>query len=246
MSRISRKIKHLLGYQKNESKSPPQKNNIPEFINWLRFANAGMLNEGNIYAIEYAIKNLPSKKSIIEIGSFCGLSTNVINHYLMREGLQNRLVTCDKWEFEGADLQNELINGGNVTHRDYKKYVKDSYIRNVEFFSSENLPYTIEEFSDDFFNLWDKELEVSDIFGRKAKLGGEISFAYIDGNHSYEFAKRDYINVDKFLEIGGFILFDDSGDNSGWEVCRVIEEIKRESKYELIMNNPNYLFRKLK
>lgn len=53
------------------------------FINWLRFANPGMLNEGNIYCIEFVAENLPSENPIVEIGRFCGLSTNTINYELV-------------------------------------------------------------------------------------------------------------------------------------------------------------------
>lgn len=84
-----------------------------------------------------------------------------------------------------------------------------------------------------------------DVCGREIQLGGKISFAYIDGNYTYEYAKRDFENADKYLENGGFILFDDSGDNSGWEVCKVIEEIKQAGKYQVIINNPNYLIKKI-
>jgi hypothetical protein len=56
-----------------------------------------------------------------------------------------------------------------------------------------------------------------DVFGRNVVLGGSLSFCYIDGNHTYGFAKRDFENKDRFLAPGGFIFFDDSGDGSGWE-----------------------------
>jgi hypothetical protein len=93
--------------------------------------------------------------------------------------------------------------------------------------------------------MWGHTETVKDVLEREIQLGGKISFAYIDGNHSYEFAKRDFENVDKYLETGGFILFDDSSDDSQWEVRRVIEEIKRNSNYEVIIKNPNYLIRKM-
>ena len=43
---------------------------------------------------------------------------------------------------------------------------------------------------------------------------------------------------------GGFILFDDSGDGSGWDVCRVVREVNTLGTYDLIGHAPNYLFRK--
>ena len=85
-----------------------------------------------------------------------------------------------------------------------------------------------------------------DVLGREIHLGGPISFAYIDGNHSYDYAKRDFENVDAFLETGGFILFDDSSDGSGWGVCKVIDTIKHNNRYEIVAANPNYLVKKLR
>jgi len=44
----------------------------------------GMLKEGNISLMDYAIKNLPEHGSVLEIGSYGGLSTNLMI-YLMRK-----------------------------------------------------------------------------------------------------------------------------------------------------------------
>ena len=91
--KIVRKLLNYLGFDMIRIKKPLSishvvpKNTLPEFGNWLRFANAGMLSDGNIDSFEYAIKNLPSESPLIEIGSFCGLSTNIINFYL-REPLK--------------------------------------------------------------------------------------------------------------------------------------------------------------
>jgi predicted O-methyltransferase YrrM len=61
-----------------------------------------MLSSGNLYCFDHAIRNLPSELPIIEIGSFCGLSTNLMAHYLQVHGRNNTLFTCDAWLFEGA------------------------------------------------------------------------------------------------------------------------------------------------
>ncbi|HEY9704611.1 MAG TPA: hypothetical protein V6C58_19375, partial [Allocoleopsis sp.] len=56
----------------------------------------------------------------------------------------------------------------------------------------------------------------------------------------------DFINVDKYLQIGGFILFDDSADNSNFlEVNQVVKEVCENKNYELINQTPNYLFKKI-
>jgi hypothetical protein len=239
MAYVVRKIGRFI------QKKTQKKHTHVEFIDWLKFANAGMLDAGNIYCFEYAIKNLPSDKPIIEIGSFCGLSTNLITFYLQRFSKNNRVITCDKWMFEGSENQDSLLLGSTLKHKEYREFVKETYMRNISFFSKHNLPYTIECFSDEFFDRWNKKEKSKDIFGREIDLGGSISFAYIDGNHTYDFAKRDFENTDKWLEKGGFILFDDSGDFSNWEVKKVISELKQSGRYEVVAANPNYLVRKI-
>jgi len=215
-----------------------------EYISWLTFANAGMLSEGNIYSMSFAIERLPSESPVLEIGSFCGLSTNVMSHLLSVQGKKNRIISCDKWLFEGSE---NGVNLGDslISHHHYREFVKSSFMRNVEFFSPNNKPYTIENTSDEFFALWKKGEKTCDVFGRDICLGGKISFCYIDGNHTYEFAKRDFDNVGQYLELGGFVLFDDSSDIDPFGLTRLMKEIQRNHDYELVTKNPNYLFKKI-
>jgi hypothetical protein len=213
-----------------------------EYVQWLSFANAGMLNRGNLLCFDYAIRNLPSDHAIVEIGSFCGLSTNLLAYYLQKHGAANPLFTCDKWEFEGAE---GTVGESAIGHGEYRAFVRESFIRNVKMFSRRGLPHTVERLSGEFFDAWGCGDKTTDVFGRSVRLGGPIAFCYIDGNHSYEFARRDFENADRFLEPGGFVLFDDSADGSPWEVCRVVEEVKRLANYRCVARNPNYCFQKL-
>jgi hypothetical protein len=123
--------------------------------------------------------------------------------------------------------------------------VKDTYKRNIEFFSETNKPFTIEATSDEFFDLWKDSQKVSDVFGRSVKLGGPISFCYVDGNHTPEFVRRDFENTNSYLERGGFILFDDSGDGDTFGMTPLMQEIQSRNEYRLVMKNPNYLFMKV-
>ncbi len=213
-----------------------------EFLAWIRFAVPGMLDQGNVSAMEYAIANLPSGNPILEIGSFCGLSTVVLSYLLDKRSKATPLFTCDKWEFEGQKLGEPLGDSPVVTHDIYRAYVKDSFLRSMRTFTGDRLPYTIECFSDEFFRRWFENEEAVDVFGRPVTLGGQISFCYIDGNHTYEFAKRDFENADRALVSRGFLLFDDSADGSRWEVNRLAREIASGHRYELVSKNPNYLF----
>ncbi len=217
-------------------------NVMDDYIAYLSFVNAGMLNKGNLLCFDYAIRNLPSNNPIIEIGSFCGLSTNLLAYFKQRHGATNPIFNCDRWEFEGAAGN---VGESSISHDQYRTFARDSYLRNVKMFSREELPHTVEKLSEDFFAAWAAESVTTDVFGRPAHLGGPISFCYIDGNHSYDCAKSDFQNTDRFLEPGGFILFDDSADGSQWEVCRVIEEVKQLKNYRMVTKNPNYLFQKM-
>jgi hypothetical protein len=212
-----------------------------DYIAYLTFANAGMLNKGNLLCIDYAMRNLPSKHPIVEIGSFCGLSTNLLAYFKHKHGVTNPIYNCDRWDFEGA---HGMVGDTDIPHADYRSFVMESYKRNVQMFSRWELPRTVEAYSNDFFAAWGRADLVTDVFGRSTRLGGPISFCYIDGNHSYAFARADFLNTDRFLEPGGFVLFDDSADGSKWEVTRVISEVKERGDYEFVVKNPNYLFRK--
>ena len=212
-----------------------------EYVDWLVLANAGMLSRGNLLAFDYALRHLPSQNPMIEVGVFAGLSTNVLTYYRRKLGVTAPFFNCDRWRFEGAEGS---VGNSDVSHGQYSRLVRDSYLRNVRTFSARDLPHTIELFSDEFFEAWAAGQERRDLFARPVTLGGPISFCYIDGNHSYEFARRDFENTDRFLEPGGFILFDDSADGTKFEVGAVIDEVKQLPNYRVVLKNPNYLFQK--
>ena len=218
-----------------------------EYVRSLMTVNVGFLHYGNLHLFNFAIERLPSAAPMLEIGSYCGLSTNLLTYYKRRNGVTNKLFTCDKWVWVNSDGTPplETFPGTDIATDAMRDFVKETYIRNVERFSHDDLPYTIETLSDEFFAEWVKRSAVIDVFGRSVDLGGPISFAYIDGNHSYDFARRDFENCDRFLEQGGFILFDDSSDAADLGSARLAREAGRSSRYEIIATNPNYLVRKL-
>lgn len=215
-----------------------------EYINWLTYANAGMLAKGNVYAMRHAIENLPSDSPVVEIGSFCGLSTNVMSYLLTSQGKKNKIISCDRWIFENSD-RGDMLGNSQIPRASYREFVKSTFMRNVEFFSANNKPHTIEETSDEFFASWSEGKVTNDVFGRRVTLGGKISFCFIDGNHTYDFAKRDFENADRYLESGGFVLFDDSTDDDPFGLTRLMREVQRNKNYQLVMKNPNYLFKRV-
>lgn len=215
-----------------------------EYIRWICQIQGGWLNvgHGNIADFNYAITHMPDEGVVIEIGSFLGLSTNIIAYLAIKNNRVNPFFSCDPWSFEGTE---EPIGGYfDASHTDYREYAKKLFKMNVELFSGDRKPYAIESFSERFLELWDSGETVQDVFERTVNLGGAISFAYIDGAHTYEAAKTDFSGIDRHLLSGGFILFDDSGDDSPFECRKVISEVLANPSYELVSKSPNYFFRK--
>jgi len=230
-----------------------------EFIDRLLCTNLGMLNRGNLFCIDYAIKSIQNEGAVVEIGAFCGQSTNLISYLLFKNGKKNKLFTCDCWVYEGY-YDYAMLNESSmpkdtkylntvgfhpyITRNEYIKFVREEFARNVRMFSKPNLPYAFDGTSDEFFKLWETRKEISDLFDQRVKLGGDISFCFIDGNHYYEFVRRDFENADKFLTKGGFILFDDSADDCPFDSRKVAQEVLKDNRYRFVMKNPHYLFQK--
>ena len=214
-----------------------------EFVRWLGYANAGMLKPGNAWNMDFAVRHLPSAGALVEIGSFAGLSANVLCHLLRKHRRDNAFFTCDNWDVTGQNRTGP-INGGGLTFSQYGAFVKTTFVRNLEFFSPSNRPFAVEASSEEFFRRWESREAVTDLFGRTVRLGGAIAFCYIDGEHSRAAVGREFASVDACMAPGGFILFDDSSDSSPFGLNRLMREIAAGGRYELVQQNPNYFFRK--
>jgi hypothetical protein len=214
-----------------------------EYVRWLSRIIGGYLDEGNVEAFEYCIRQMPSAGSVVEIGAFLGLSTNIIAYAAHKYQRANPFFACDPWDFAGyGKTFSGYFNNGT---KEYRSWVKEICKMNISLFSSEIRPSVIETSSDKFFERWKTEKRATDIFGRDVQLGGAISFAYVDGDHSYESVKKDFLNVDQHLSPGGFLLLDDSADNSTFDgVKQLTAEITANARYELVLKTPNYCFRR--
>jgi hypothetical protein len=203
----------------------------------------GWLEKGHLYCFDYAIRNLPNDNPILEVGTYFGLSTNVVLYYLNKYGRKNLVVTTD-WYRKDISSAEKICNLANPEL--FRTYLKEGFVRNVRVFNpqadirSSDLP------SDDFFQAWHTGQRVTNLFGEDFIPSGGISFAYIDGNHQYDYAKRDFLNVDKLLCVGGFILFDDSADYTNWGSKKVAQEAIKTGKYRIIKKNPHYFVQKIK
>jgi hypothetical protein len=215
----------------------------------IAYATGGMLTRGNVDALYYALKETRNIEGcLLEIGSFCGLSSNVITFLKRHLGVERPLFAIDPWNLVNLDEMEEdrtEIELG-IPDSELSEFIREAYRTRVRFFSRSDLPNAIQGFSHDVFAKWEKGETVKDLFDRDVTLGGPIAFAYIDGDHSYEGAKQDFHNVDRYLSTGGMILFDDSGDRDDRGCAVAAREAAGRPNYQLVSKNPNYLIRKLK
>ena len=223
------------------------------FISRLRCSviGEGMLHEGNIYLMDFAIQHMPEKGIVFEIGCYGGLSTNLLSHLLKKHNKKNHLYGCDAWIYEGftdskGTTQSHIDGREDINRKDYMNYIKEAFIKSTQLLHPNNLPYTCHLRSDDFFKNWNSNNDFIDVFGRSFKMVEKIAFAYIDGDHSYEQTKKDFENIDAKLLKNGFILLDDSAKKMTFGSARFVNDILRRSDYKLIEVNPNYLFKKIK
>jgi hypothetical protein len=61
----------------------------------------GMLDEWNIYLMDYVIKKISNRGAILEIGSYGGSSTNLMLHLIKKHQKENPFSACDSWIYEG-------------------------------------------------------------------------------------------------------------------------------------------------
>ncbi|OQX99792.1 MAG: hypothetical protein B6I24_01610 [Bacteroidetes bacterium 4572_128] len=204
----------------------------------------GMLEKGNIYVWDYVIQKLDKKSNILEIGSFVGLSTVIITYLSKKYKKDINFYNVDFWKLQD---DNKDFFDKELKFKEYNEFVKKTYINNLIFFHSKDLPYSIHDTSQSFFLSKEKDEELTDIFNRKVKLPEKFDFCFIDGDHSYDGAKLDFLNVNKHLNKGAYILFDDSSDGSGFGgINKLMSEVLKNPNFKLIMKNPNYLFQKIK
>lgn len=209
----------------------------------------GMLHPGNIYLMDLAIREMPPGGVVLEIGSYAGLSANLLRYLLDKHGKTVEIFCCDAWIYEGYhDLKGRatpwMDGRTDVLRTDFMAYIKNAFVNSCRLLSAHRLPAALHVDSDTFFQWWQAGEEKPDVFGRKVKPGGPISFAYIDGNHAYDYARRDFDHVAEFLLPGGFILLDDSARHQSFGSVQLAREVMRRNDFMLVAENPHFLFRK--
>jgi predicted O-methyltransferase YrrM len=247
-----------------------------EFMVRLSFVVPGWLDHRNLRLFDHCLRNLPGNAPVLEIGSFLGLSLIHITHLLRKNGRVNPVFSIDGWNYAstwnyasappGTEAPvrprdqlhqysggpEHLIEGSAVTLGDFKSYCIESFRRNIELFSRDRMPHHIALSSDAFFESWASQETKVDFFGTPVALGGPLSFAYIDGDHSHAQSHRDFVNVDRFLDVGGFIVFDDSAEGAvslhgrPWGSAETAREVAGLSRYRVVDRTHNYCVQKIR
>jgi hypothetical protein len=237
IAKIHQRRKESLNKIENETKD---KNGLPSILNdnftqWTKNAISGWCPDSNISTIDKCIEMLPAKGAIIEIGSFCGFSASIIAHCMRRYNKTNRFYSMDDWIFEGFEkLDKNGTVSGAFTLNDWVEHTEAMFKLAIKL-SAKNINHShIKLKSNEFFKLWESNSKVIDLNNQEQQLGGEIAFAYIDGDHSYAGSKEDFLNIDKFLVPGGFVFFDDSADNVNFGCKDVANEVAQLSNYKLV------------
>ena len=162
--------------------------------------------------------------------------------------LVNKIITTDPFKFTEND---EALLGIGKRMDEYEIYIKKQFITNMEFWSKKFEIFSFDLDSNSFFRRWELNEKSISMFGNHINMGGQISFVFIDGDHSYEQTLKDFINVDKYLQKNGLIIFDDSGkyheDAIGGKngVYRVVKECIQTKRYKVLHENPNFLVQKI-
>lgn len=248
MNQIKATLKLLLDKITGNKTSPIEEDDM--FIKRLRSSviGEGMLPPQNVSLMAYAIQHMPDIGVVLEIGSYAGLSANIILHLMSKHAKPHKMYCVDAWIYEGyhdqKELNQEFIDGrSDVLRSDYCIYIKNAFIQSMRLFQPHRLPYAFHEKSSVFFSYWNKK-EMTDVFGRTIIPVGPISFAYIDGDHSYVAAKDDYENTLRLLMPGGFILLDDTAKELRFGSVQLRNEIMTDSRIEIVSSDYNLLIRK--
>lgn len=73
-----------------------------------------------------------------------------------------------------------------------------------------------------------------------------FDFVYIDGNHSYEFIKKDILLYLPKLKVGGLLTGDDVKWGKGKPVQKAVNELKSDPRVKFItVQNDQFIFRRI-
>lgn len=142
----------------------------------------GLIPEDVGRALYRFATKVPEGRAIIELGSFKGKSTCYLASG-SADGFRQVVYAVDPWDLEG-----------NVSGKHRFTEARDTFDRQVTFMGLDDFVNPIREFSTRFANLWH---------------GSKVGLLFIDGDHSYENVRADFLAWNLHLAAEADILFDD-------------------------------------
>jgi hypothetical protein len=159
----------------------------------------------------YELAQEASEKGVIvEIGSYCGLSTMALAKGSSRnQGIP--IFAIDPHEYVDPD--------GSVRRGRWDYVPRDNiaFFKNVLFSGMAEIVRPINLPSWTAAAGWDRP----------------ISLLWVDGNHGYEAVRKDFADWSKFVIQGGYIVFHDSIDPADGP-CQVVQEVLQEGSFEFL------------
>jgi hypothetical protein len=155
--------------------------------------------------------------SILEIGVHRG----DFSRELFENFNPKKLILVDPWiAFDDLEYSNSFYGNKNKDGQSLQDQYYDEVVKN---FNNEIKNYKVEIFrntSDIFFKANNKEFDL----------------IYIDGNHLYDFVKKDISNSLKFLKKNGIIVLDDYKLSGWWKdgVTEAVNYFKKNNKVNFL------------
>jgi hypothetical protein len=158
-----------------------------------------------------------SNSFILEIG----VHRAEFSRALLKNFNPKKLVLVDPWiafndsEYDSSFYGNKLKNGQSLQDQYYDEVVKS--------FDKEIKNYKVEIVRDTSDNFFTKNVV-------------EFDLIYIDGNHIYDYVKKDIFNSLKFLKQDGIIVLDDYKLNGWWKdgVTKAVNYYHKNNKVDLL------------
>jgi hypothetical protein len=167
---------------------------------------------------EFLVRLLPRKSVGVEIGVHVG----DFSDYILRVLRPRELHLIDPWKYEASDTYRQAVYGGKASGgqseldgrfeavcRRFQTEVETRRVQIHRGYSTDVLA----EFADDYFD-----------------------WVYIDGNHQYEFARRDLELSFQKTKPGGYITGDDYSEGGWWAggVKKAVDEFIAQRPVALI------------
>jgi cephalosporin hydroxylase len=146
----------------------------------------------NYYLVNHAAQELPAEALFIEIGVLFGGSLLVMMQALKDANLNRKIVAVDPLESYYGDSEDPIT---------LLPITRDNVLRNIRSLNPHH----------DSFTLISTPSQSPQTVVSLQNI--EIGVIYIDGDHSYEGVKSDWVNYSPLVVVGGYVLIDNYHDN---------------------------------